>query len=317
MHKKPLILLSLIFVFNYPHDCQNIEFLFAHGLGENEHQIKDYKEIIPTCFTGYAFNGPDAYKKSLYPKITKAPPTAFGQEKDIEVITKGIKALNKKVVGLGVSKGASTWINAAAVEENIDNIHALVLESPYYNVNKIIHKFWYADYANYLPKGKELVNALVKKILKYYDPYGIQPIYSIKDIKNKDLPIFLIHSQQDQLIPINHSRRLYIEFLRQSFKNVYLIECPTGRHANVLTQDNTHCFKRALNSFYKKFNIPTFEHNLEDLDIHQFQPTIKEVENRIKQNYSLVDEYKHLCVKSLIIFMFVLHVGLKLYGRIK
>ncbi|MDR3646077.1 MAG: lipase family protein [Candidatus Babeliales bacterium] len=303
------LIYSLAFILMVPYSMtQDIEYLFAHGHAAGKKQFKYYKELIPLADKGLAFDCVDANNKPLYPSIIKIRPTAFGQELDIQVLTNAIQDINVPIVGIGVSKGAACWINTAAKKENINSLAALVLESPFANVNEIIHKFKFIDYLNYIPCGQFIAKKGAQKILCHYDPYGIQPIYSISKITNKNLPIFLIHSKQDKLIPINHSRRLYNKFLKNGFTNVYLIETDIGHHAGIIHTDQSKIFPKALNSFYHQFNLP-YNKDIPLIDISKYQPDIAEVDKRIKQDTETFKEYIPVIIQIIIILLLAYFIG--------
>jgi len=301
--KFNFFIINLISIFFIKSQNKEFEYLFIHGLAAGKEQLKFYQRIIPTPYEGIAFDCVDVQEKPLYPELIKIPPTAFGQEKDIEIFSDFIKNSERKIIGIGVSKGAACWINIASKNEYIDKLAALVLESPFADINEIICRFKFVDYLNYIPCGYLITQSYAKKILKYYDPFGMQPLTSIQKIKNKELPIFLIHSKADKLIPINHSRKLYKEFLKNGFKNVYLVETEHAKHANVLTQDTENLFKKTIHSFYKKFNFP-YNQELIEYDIDNFKPSIEEIDKRIKNDTSYLKEYSPITIKILIILFF-------------
>lgn len=226
---------------------QDVEFLFVHGFGRNKEQLIHFQNhnIIPKPHKGIAFDGPEvSYGK--FPNLSK---TAMGQEKDIEIITQAMKMINKPIVAIGVSKGGATLINAAACPENIDKFKALVIESAFCDATDVIHNLFFF---NLIPGGQFITKKLLKQILGNYNPDGIQPINSIKKIKNKQLPILLIHSQADKIVPVEHSRRLYNSFIENNFKNVHLVETESGIHANLV---NKPSIQKIVNAFYKKYKI--------------------------------------------------------------
>ncbi|MDR3646079.1 MAG: hypothetical protein P4L22_00900 [Candidatus Babeliales bacterium] len=227
---------------------KEIEYLFAHGFGGNKENLKYYCDcnFIPKPHQGLAFNGPEVTPGNKYPTLSK---TAMAQERDVEVLTNALKNITKPVVGIGVSKGASTWINAAAQPENINKIHALVLESPFFDATDVLHKFFFL---NYVPGGHYMTSKLTQGFLGYYKPTGPQPIQSIKKITNKKLPILLIHSQEDSIVGVDHSRKLYESLLQEGFVHVHLLETKTGAHANLPFKLQV---QKAVNAFYKRYNL--------------------------------------------------------------
>jgi hypothetical protein len=110
-------------------------------------------------------------------------------------------------------------------------------------------------------------------------------------IVRPELPIFIIHSQQDGLIPINHSRKLVKEFIRTGFKNVYFVETPTGNHAKLFWQSSSTIACTSLNLFYKNNGLPyteilSFEATSMDTAVEttlmqKMHPSSEELERRI------------------------------------
>ena len=236
--------------------------------------------------------------------------SSLGQEEDIAVL---LEALNEtissnphhKIIGLGVSRGAATWINtigwlAQNEPAKISNIVALVLEAPFYDarliardiLDKILHPLG-IDFHNCCTRW--FTTTALRLFLAQHNPDGIQPIKSIREmwpgIVRPELPIFIIHSQQDGLIPINHSRKLVKEFIRTGFKNVYFVETPTGNHAKLFWQSSSTIACTSLNLFYKNNGLPyteilSFEATSMDTAVEttlmqKMHPSSEELERRI------------------------------------
>ncbi|MDR3646080.1 MAG: hypothetical protein P4L22_00905 [Candidatus Babeliales bacterium] len=286
----------------------NYEYLFAHGFDGDKNQVEHYKHYNIVDKNAQAFDGPEVYhpfpndpgyRKVTIPNLNK---TCLGQEADVQVLTDSLQhageQCNNNVVGAGVSKGASTWINAAAQAHNINKIKALVLESPFASANEMIYKVTYLEY---IPGHEYIAKIIGKWFLPSYDFDGMQPIDSIKNIANKNLPIFIIHSKQDTLISINHSRRLYLEFLKCGFKHVYLIETETGQHSNLFTdQANgwSSTFESKVKCFYNDLKIKLLGYS--DNDLSKNQPSFMEVNNRIIKDHDNKPAISRFIIKTLL-----------------
>jgi len=229
-------------------NSEEFEYLFVHKFGGNKDQIKYYQEnkIIPKPYVGVSFDGPEV-RYNRYPDLTKV---SMAQEKDVEVITNEIKNINKKVIAIGVSKGASTLINAASKIENMSKLIALVLDSPFSNANNVIRKLLFLEH---FPGGSFISKQLLKKCLPNYNPDGIQPFESIKKISNKNLPILMIHSIEDKIVDVLEARNLYNEFMANGFKNVHFIILKSGKHANLIGKME---LQKKIHAFYKKYSLP-------------------------------------------------------------
>lgn len=270
------------------------DFKFLLMASYNPKLLEDYLyrryEVVPANFE---------YLKQINRtliSLLNIPQSCLGQKDDIELITQAINNCNQKIIGVGIETGAATWINAAANNANISKIKALVLESPFANANEIIYS---VSYLKYLPGGEFIAKKIAKFILPKYDPEGVQPIESIKNISNKNLPIFIIHSKADNIISINHSRRLYLEFLKYGFTNVYLIEAKHATHNEILNNIDYRIYQKTLHAFYKKFNIPFNEQLAKNINIGQYQPDIETINDRL-DIYSF-NNVKPLIFKTLIL----------------
>ncbi len=77
---------------------------------------------------------------------------------------------------------------------------------------------------------------------------------SIKQIKNKELQILLLHQKNDKLVTLAHFQCLLKAFKNSGFTNISLVIMQTGGHNDIM--DN-QTYKR-LQQFYKKFNLPYY-----------------------------------------------------------
>lgn len=265
-------------------NSKRVKFIFAHSyhpdLSQENNLYKHYQVI---------------------PQNVECLPhqSSLGQKEDIKMISNALRSTNIPVVGVGLEFGANSWINAAADPHNLQKMHALVLDTPCADVNEIIYS---ATYFNYIPGGEFIIKKIAKLLLGYYDPNGIQPIDAIKDIANKELPIFIIHSKEDNVFSINQSRQLYLEFLTQKFTNVYLIEVPHGNHKDILNSLGYRLYQQTLHQFYKKFNIPydvDLAHLSKNIKIKRYKPDADLIREKMELNF--LDKYKTTIVKSVIL----------------
>lgn len=256
-------------------------YLFVHGLGGDKNQIRPYTDykIIKRGISFHAFNGPEVQAGSFFQ-------SCLGQEGDINVIAKTIKAnkISKPIIGVGVSKGAATLINIAG-SQAIPNIKALVLESPFANASEVVknHKIVRSLGLGFIFGG----DRMAKWSFPNYKPDGIQPIKLVNKIQH-DVPIIIFHSKKDALIDIDHSRKLYIELIKEKRNNVYLIETENGDHANIIwskTKENLFVVN-VVHEFYKKHNLPYYPELIKNIDLKKFQPSLKEIEKKLKTSNS-------------------------------
>jgi len=288
---KKLFILIFLNSINFSYSKQNqplpkIAYLFTHGVGVNKDQKNYYEKnnIIPKQYKCFAYDGPEIVEDKFNSEYV-----VFAQQQDIDIVTRGIKFdIQKKnfqaCIGVGVSKGAALLINMP----KFNSLKALVLESPFADANDVILNYAKNIGLGWLPSSWNL--SLANKIFyKDYDPKGIQPIDSIKKIP-ENVAIIFIHSKEDKLIHINHSRNLYRELITQARKNVYLVETENGDHAQLLNNCSSHnhriTYIKAVHAFYKKYSLPYDENLAKDVDLKIYQPSLEEINNRIEQKKS-------------------------------
>lgn len=278
---------------------QPVTFLFAPSYPHNinEYDIyKHYKIILEdsACLP----TNPAIPENSIIP-FTQIQQSSLGQEIDAKVITDKLETMPEDVVGVGVQCGANAWINAATKHANLPRIRALVLDTPCADVNEVICN---ATYFNYIPGGKFIIKTISKLALGFYNPKGKQPIDAIQNIHDKNLPIFIIHSKEDNVFSINESRKLYLEFLRLKFKNVYLIEVNHGNHRQILNSISYRIYQQTIHQFYKKFNIPyniQLTELIRHINLAKYQPDAETVIERMQVN--IFEEYRATIVKTIIL----------------
>jgi len=275
----------------------NFVYLFAHGLGGSEKQAQFYinKKIIldeKNCFSG---NGPEVKSVQLVFPLGSSEPheqaiiaqekVVLGQDADVDVIKTVIKKIPENaeekntIIGVGVSKGAATLINAAGVIQD-PRLRLLVLESPFADANDVAARL--GVITEYIPGGKAFAGSIAGSMFNAYKRTGMQPITSVKNIP-KDVVVILMHSKQDKLISIVHSYKLYNEFVKTGHET-YLIETETGAHAGVLHGLGGKNVVRIVHAIYKKLDLP-FDASLlsVDTDLKKYQPTIEDIIKKEKE----------------------------------
>lgn len=240
-NKKVINECSTIF---YPLVSFNYEDSWRHSLIDNRFTNSIFKKIIgkirfffARLIRGWYFN------------------SSLGQENDcnrlITVIKKYCKD-NQKCILQGVSRGASVIILILALNPDLP-IGAVILESPFDTIdsvlNHIINKLgsW-----NFLKKYKYT-------IFKYIFQKHIQGLYAPIDFANrinKDIPILIICSISDHLVPVESSIRLYNALLKSGHKKVHLVILSKGKHGFLLQGDDKKIYESAVHSFYKKYGLP-------------------------------------------------------------
>ena len=265
-----LLLLSNL----YAHSAQYT--VYAHGIIDGPAQISRFKDVIATpqvapitfpdaqITAGWDLNGVIGYLSSLYGQKVNSANSFYGkhinrnamymgQEADLEAISTTIAHVpaQESMILYGCSRGAAALLTYLG-KYNPRNIAALVLDAcpadlPTTLHIKLascgIHPTW--------------ANTVFTTLFPQYDSStAITPFNAIPLIQNKDLPILLIHSKKDHVVPYVHSLQLYQQLLDHGFTNVHLMLLPHGRHSYAL-QDETVAplYAQTVHSFYKKYNL--------------------------------------------------------------
>jgi pimeloyl-ACP methyl ester carboxylesterase len=240
-------------------------FIFAHGLGGDDEQVQLYKSgkrtqlsLVPdNCVT---FNFPDAEFKGVGKKRIKLPldnnKVTLAQEGDIQALNAIYKQVRQEtpdspIVLVGMSRGAATIVTFAATEQP-QSIKALILEAPFDSLEQIIAQLK-KKYAHASQATKDAVARAWH--FPNYKKNGIKPITVIDKI-DKNIPVLLIHSQQDTLIPVSSSRILYNRLKATGHTHVYLLELPYGEHAQYQLGKSAASYTQVVHAFYKKYGIP-------------------------------------------------------------
>lgn len=226
--------------------------IFSHGVGGDHQQADFYKSLF--CSKNYiTFNYPNAPEK-LFARNHK---TGLAQQSEMDsldyVIDMSIK-YNQPVVMYGVSRGASAIINVigfrVANKRSVDQVAAIVLESPFAHCEDIIQ-----GYAQQFKLPPFFMRFLAKRFFKEYNKSKNAPIDWVSCIP-KDMPILLICTSEDTIVPASSTKRLYAQLCKSGCTNVHLLEFPEGIHANIAWSRYGREYHTVLHAFYKRYNLP-------------------------------------------------------------
>jgi len=247
--------------------------VFAHGIVDGPTQIHRFEDAIGTTTksalsfpdakpaTGFGFNYGISKITYLLGKHVNRNRMYMAQGNDIKAMNHFIEqtalqeSSNKNFILYGCSRGAATVINYMA-KHNPENVQALVLDACPASMHEAIQPTLIKFGIN-----PSRAHAIFSTLFpKYPKRNPINPFNSIKDIKNKNLPILLIHSADDSVVPYEHSLMLYREFIDQGFTNVHILTIASGRHSYLLQNKQVKPqYLQAVHSFYKKYNMPYHE----------------------------------------------------------
>jgi len=251
----------------------------------------------------HTFNFPDVHidlsMNGSIPDLSKAN---FAQRDDINTLHRTLETTPAKhLIGFGVSRGAATWLTTLGTQKISKTIGALVLESPFTSTQEIDLYIYLNDTVSTLKSIiptlniKQTCKNLVQGVFGGHDIDGISPIQTVKSIP-KTIPIMLVHSAEDRIIPLNHTRVLYVALKKQGHNHVYLVELDQGSHAKIIRNpDDALPYCKAVHAFFKKYSLPYNTTWAEGVDLQTFQPSIKTVLQRIEQTEKPVLAHSKLC----------------------
>ena len=278
--------------------------LYSHGFGGNRSDVYYYtKHNNPFFPSNYLF---DPYKYHIasfnYPDSTKMrmeikyDQVSLGQKSDISRIDSSAKEFEKilgpeckDIVGFGISRGASTWINYMGTIGN-EKIKLLILEAPFATIPDVLYHFLKQQYfLSYIPFMNRAAHLLIAAMFPQYRRSGKQPINTIDGI-DPSVAMLFIHSDKDEITPPNASRQLYVKRkrklseLKKDDDNLYILELKNGRHVYCLKEEKEEgqLFQNVSHAVFKKYGYPHNKEFAKGIDLKKYQPSIKDVEARIK-----------------------------------
>jgi alpha-beta hydrolase superfamily lysophospholipase len=264
---KKLIFLGLLVgtAMNAATKKTDTRYLFSHGIADSHKQAFKYVEsensqkpyILKHPLI--TFDYPDV-SNSIF-KMNRTQ-TSLAQENEVNRLAHAFfstMAETPQSVLVGVSRGASTLINFMGIH-NPANVAALILESPFDCVESIINCLIHETKLSWIPGIKRNGLSLMSFVFCKYRADGIRPIDYAASIKT-DLPILIVCSAQDKLIPAWSSINLYITLRNSGHTNTYLLVLPEGQHAKLI---NNHTYgplyQQITHAFYQKFDLPHDAH---------------------------------------------------------
>lgn len=203
--------------------------------------------------------------------------TNLGGKQDIIDIEKTIAqhCLSKiPIILFGYCKGATSIIKYVA-ERNPKNVQALILITPCADMLKAKDA-----YNSKIGIPKPFDKIIFNICFPSYSIQTVPPIISIKKIENKELPILILHSEDDLYIPFSESLSLYKSLINYGFKNVFLATLK-GSHFDQIAKDST-TYLTAIHTFYKYFNF-SYNPDYATNSVNNYSLDIITVENKIAE----------------------------------
>ena len=240
--------------------------VFSHGIADTWEQVhgytKSYKKndtiyrndryLLHTPFV--TFNYPDATDKFYRVNYNE---TSFGQDNEIGRLNKAYTSTmsryeNCDIILWGLSRGASNILIFAGLYQ-LNNVKALLVESPYFTMGEIIESIIMKKNLSWIPLS--YAETIAESIFKKYTRHGSSPANCIENI-SKEIPIFIICSKEDRLVPFSSSINVYKKLVESGHKHTYIFITEYGKHAAILQGPDGEKYQWVVNAFYKKYNLP-------------------------------------------------------------
>ncbi len=270
-------------------------YLFSHGLAATKAQAYGYTKKNPLNATTdnanhiidnenhilVTFDYPDAGESLIYPEIRtwydllnlrknlkkisyrvdRANTDFAGEKERTFLMEQHANIKSNAVIGVGVSRGASAFITGIGTHPDqvaVENIKALVLESPFDSMDSILRNI-IGEYLYQYPAARSLGHNLIRFIFSQYKKRATSPLEAAKNVP-LDLPILIICSEQDTRVPASSSEKLYDELIRTGHDKAHFVKLTRGVHGSLIQGPDGETYRNAVHAFYKKYGL---DHNAE------------------------------------------------------
>lgn len=268
-----IILLSLCSLDRSQARVENCYVIYSHGITDTHKQAyKNLKGYIPPGQTIpnkryiifnslITFDFPDATEHFYRVNWRQ---TCFAQSKEIQTLADIFFEQQFKdddsVILMGVSRGASTIITFMDKYGSPLAVKALVLESPFDCMENVIKHMIHKRGFSWIRASHEIGMIAVSCIFKNYKRDGVRPIDVLQNLR-LDLPILLVCSATDHLVPVWSTINLYKKLRELGHKHVYLLILAGGKHSKILQEEEIYGtqYQDVTHAFYKKYNLPYTE----------------------------------------------------------
>lgn len=250
-----------------------------------------------TFFVHGRDGSPEKLRTFVKETIVQGPAQAFdlqngkecplGQGQDIETINKHTQSIQDCKL-LGHSRGGAAITNYLG-KYNPTNVSMIILDAAPADILNVVDETQY-KYGLFPLVTRAQKEWYLRTLYPNYPKNSTPPVESIADIKNKDLPVFIVHSHNDKVVNIRSAWQYYKAFKQANFSNVYLCELQKGSHNhnadNYTLDSDSHIYKTALHSVYKKHG---FQHDpkqatLQEHEFKKLQPSIEDIDEKLRIN---------------------------------
>lgn len=237
-------------------------YIFCHGFGGNHKHAYPYLKgylsnqrfLIPHSLVTFDF--PDADTAFQFPDMAQA---SIAQDDDIAQLQEVITWVDsnhprRKIVLIGVSRGASVIINYLGKDFSRNNIAAAIVESPFDKVENVVRKALSYLYLHKIPKTTRIVYWLVSKVCQRHAQEGLHPIDLVAKI-SQEIPVLFIAGKEDRLIDYKDSQALYRTLFFAGHTKTSFLLLDYGAHGDLLWGADGDKYQHFVQEFYTKHGL--------------------------------------------------------------
>jgi alpha-beta hydrolase superfamily lysophospholipase len=144
-----------------------------------------------------------------------------------------------QVCAFGVSLGASVLLQSLPAEPRLD---AVVAVAPFASLPEVINHAAKRSIHRQIPLWLIAGTMMTGGARAGFDPYRIAPI---RDVASTRTPLFFTHGALDEVIPVDHTRRLHAAAAGP--KELRIV--PEGTHGNVLAKGGDDLYEEMIRFF--------------------------------------------------------------------
>lgn len=214
--------------------------IYCHGNAGNKIDIIEIFEFLSWEFNICSFDFSGAgYSEGQFVTL------GFQEKDDIKAVADFLRnELNiQKIILYGRSMGAVSSLRYAAMDPNIK---AIVLDSPFGHFPQLCKEILSNKF--YIPNvvSSILIDVARNKILEKLENFDINDFLPSEDAKQVQVPTIIIHGLQDSLVGIDHSREIFKNLPKNTYKKLLEVE---GDHNDCRAQQDVNIIRDFIMQF--------------------------------------------------------------------
>lgn len=212
-------------------------------------------------------------------------------------LAQAVQKKNQEGVVYATSQGTATALNYFSKQGNSQKAKALVLEAALASGNSAVYHtvtgpLMGMDNLKNIPGAYYFVPYFANVACPGYRPGGQQAIKSI-DKLSTDMPVIIIHSEDDMQLPFDGACALYYRLRQNGNNNVYLISDKGTAHIQILDEEKKDVVKRII-----KKHLTEQSHDDDSLDFASYQPDHRQYKKQYDE--LIAKENKHVYLERLL-----------------